>query len=180
MTQDSTATNPIQNLAKGEKLQSKNFTEQVKPRHNWREAQINDCIFLGAVLLHNNFTSCRISKSNFYYTDLKGSQFQNAEIENTQMVRAILRGCDFQNASLVGVNLKGACLCGATFTGSHAELANVQLEDICYNDDTVWPNGFEPPPSRAGGCHCDESEAQPTIQRKRRRNRAKGRRTTTN
>lgn len=149
---------------KSQETLHQDFTELNQPGHNWSKSNIEDCLFIGAILHDSNFTDSTIAKCNFYRADLSNSQFIGAEIENCQMIGARLRNSEFRNASLVAVNFRGACLCGVKFVGdvefTDAELHNVHLEDICYNDDTVWPVGIEPPASRTAGCHCDEQDSR--------------------
>ena len=70
---------------------------------------------------------------------------------NTNLSEAYLTGADLRwtklnhadltNADLSGANLRGADLSGAV-------LDEADLTDIKYNDETVFPGGFEPPDSK--------------------------------
>ena len=45
------------------------------------------------------------------------------------------------NADLSGADLRGIDLSGA-------DLSDADLTDIKYNDETIWPEDFEPPVSK--------------------------------
>ena len=76
-----------------------------------------------------------LSKTNLYYTDLSDVILSGANLSNTN-----LGGVSLRNANLTGANLSGSYLLGA-------DLAGAILDDIIYDDDTIFPNGFTPPPS---------------------------------
>jgi uncharacterized protein YjbI with pentapeptide repeats len=51
-------------------------------------------------------------------------------------------GANLSGADLEGADLKGANLAGADLTGTNLEGAN--LEGAKANEDTDWPEGFDP------------------------------------
>ena len=57
-------------------------------------------------------------------------------VTSTSCTEAILIGANLSNANVSFCNMSGAILEGADLT------------DIKYNDETIWPEGFEPPVSR--------------------------------
>jgi hypothetical protein len=69
------------------------------------------------------------------------------DLENTNLSGLNLRGADLRGAYLSGANLRGTDLSGADLNG--ADLSGAILEGIKYDDLTVWPEGFTPPPSAA-------------------------------
>jgi hypothetical protein len=56
-------------------------------------------------------------------------------------------GADLTEADLTGANLAQANLSNANLTD--AKLNDEDLTGIHYDRDTVWPDCFKPPPSRA-------------------------------
>ena len=50
-------------------------------------------------------------------------------------------GKEGKKADLEGSNLSGADLSGADLSG--ANLEDADLTNIKYNDDTIWPEGFD-------------------------------------
>ena len=53
-----------------------------------------------------------------------------------------LRGADLSWADLRGANLRGANLHGADLRG--ADLTEANLRGADHNDNTIWPEGFNP------------------------------------
>ena len=49
-------------------------------------------------------------------------------------------GTDLTGADLTHANLSGTDL-------TDADLTDASLTDVFYDEDTTWPNGFDPPPS---------------------------------
>ena len=56
--------------------------------------------------------------------------------------RANLAGADLEGAALVGANLCGADLTRANLRG--ANLTRAHLEGASADEDTIWPDGFDP------------------------------------
>ncbi len=72
------------------------------------------------------------------------------------LVGANLQGSFLINANLTGADLTGAQLQGAALNGADLSAATLPseasyLELIYYDDTTIWPEGFQPPPSNTGG-----------------------------
>jgi uncharacterized protein YjbI with pentapeptide repeats len=101
--------------------------------------------------------------------DLRDLDFQKAKFDGAVLDRADLRDCklagaSFAGASLDGANLRGAALRGATFRGARlgtasflevdlrsvdftdAQLADAQLRRATFDETTILPAGFAPPP----------------------------------
>jgi hypothetical protein len=113
-----------------------------------------------------------------HYADLRGVAF-TAPINNADLFRADLRGADFKRAPVMqGINLSGAKLVGANLEAAdlqhadlgHADLtradmtgvtvngANLRFANLTritmptchYDKQTLWPDGFTPPPHPLG------------------------------
>ena len=61
-----------------------------------------------------------------------------------------------RGARLLGVDFTEALLYGADFSG--AELDEVDLTDAAYDDETVWPLGFNP--RRRGAAHVANLDSE--------------------
>lgn len=65
-------------------------------------------------------------------------------LRNGSVSKAHLKGANLQGANLWRANLQGACLEFANLQDAH--LLGANLQGAKYNDNTVWPEGFTPPP----------------------------------
>lgn len=142
---------------------------QVRP---FRGFDLRDMNLAGLQLRGADFTEADLSGANLTGTDLV-SQAATPEASGrpaTPGVAAFLQGVNFchavltradlrysflMNANLVGADLalarlQGAALNGSDFSGATMPSDASYLEGIYYDDDTIWPEGFEPPPSNTG------------------------------
>lgn len=132
----------------------------------------------GADLWSATLSEADLRGANMRETKLTGIRAQNAHmdcIENpepatkddlcVQLIGATLWGADLRGADLSGADLTGARLNGAILGSTaydrsrlrniflrDANLTGAKLDDICYDETTVWPFGFEPPPPRDRDC----------------------------
>ena len=81
-----------------------------------------------------------LSDADLTGVDLTRAKLTFAKLHFAILTDATLTYANLTGAELTGVNLKGAKLTGVDLTGVH-------LIDIYYDDTTVWPEGFTPPPS---------------------------------
>ncbi len=77
---------------------------------------------------------------NLCHADLTG-----ADLRHSYLVNANLTGADLTSTRLQGAALNGSDLSGATMPAD-AKF----LERIYYDDNTIWPEGFQPPPAETG------------------------------
>ncbi|MCH9728623.1 MAG: pentapeptide repeat-containing protein [Actinomycetia bacterium] len=68
-----------------------------------------------------------------------------ADLRGAYLVNANLTGADLTSTKLQGAALNGSDLSGATMPADASF-----LDRIYYDDNTIWPEGFQPPPSNAG------------------------------
>jgi uncharacterized protein YjbI with pentapeptide repeats len=104
-------------------------------------AHLKDANLRGANLLGADLTRASLS-----YADLTEAGITRANLTEAQVYGADLTGADLSKSDLTRTVLNGSNLTGAKLTG--AKLENARMEDIIYDDQTVWPPGFQPPPSR--------------------------------
>lgn len=74
--------------------------------------------------------------------DLRGADLTGADLTFVNLSGAFLSDADLNGVDLNGADLRGAFLDGADLTG--ANLDGAGLNQICYTDDTGWPEGFTP------------------------------------
>lgn len=123
-------------------------------------------------LAGQNLVGLTLTGSDFAVADLSGAKLSESDASRANFARANLRGTDLARATLRGAyfgperipdagNADGADLTGADLNGAdltdadlgHAKLTGAQLNravltNVFYDDQTVWPEGFTPPPSR--------------------------------
>ena len=75
-------------------------------------------------------------------TDLKNIALLNADLRWINFEWTILRGAKLKGAKLKGANLDSADIRWADLTGTDLHKAN--LLDTKYNENTVFPKGFNP------------------------------------
>ena len=121
---------------------------------------------VGLQLEGANFRGAHFDKdSSMWDINLRNADLRDAWLLRTIMSGANLSGADLRGAfldgaSLVGADLTGADLRGASLDGTDlggadltdAELSHWGLKTVCHNDNTVWPEGFEPPNPNQRGC----------------------------
>ena len=78
------------------------------------------------------FLSVDLSDRNLRNIDLSEADLSKATLTEAVLVGANLAGANLTGADLRGANLKGANLRGANLRGAFAD------------EDTIWPEGFDP------------------------------------
>ena len=104
----------------------------------------------GADLRYANLTGADLTGAKLYGAMLDGADLTRADLTRAKLTfaylsRAKLPGADLRGADLIGAYLYGADLTGADLTG--ADPRRAVLDGIIYDDSTIWPSGFTPPPS---------------------------------
>lgn len=100
-------------------------------------SNLDNASFYGAHLNRAELLGASLQDSDFAGADLQGSNFQRANLERANLTEANLQNTDFLYAHLEGANLYWA-------TG----LTPNQLTLSYWDEHTVFPKGFEPPPMR--------------------------------
>lgn len=85
---------------------------------------------------------------------------QGVNLCHAVLTGADLRGSYLSNANLTGADLSFTRLQGAALNGTDLSKATLPsdisyLADIYYDDNTIWPEGFQPPPSAVSGNQLD-------------------------
>lgn len=79
-----------------------------------------------------------LSKSNLSGADLSGARLNWASLDGVDLSESNLREVDLHKASLGEADLSGADLREANLSGAKF------LNEITYDNDTIWPDGFDP------------------------------------
>lgn len=103
----------------------------------------------GANLYQANFECAGFREANLQGVDLREAELMDATLEDADLRDANLQGIglvkvNLSKANLSRVNLSKACLQKANLSG--ADLSGVRFDGTEYDDETVWPEGFHPPP----------------------------------
>jgi uncharacterized protein YjbI with pentapeptide repeats len=137
------------------KLVKPDFTCADLTKAKARGATLVGAVFNEAILDETDFTDTNLSGSS----DFTLAKRRNRELTGAIMERAVLRGAIMVDADLTDANLKKADLTRANLTGAvmtkadlrgadftGAVLDRVDLTGIRYDEKTVWPEKFTPPP----------------------------------
>lgn len=127
-----------------------NFNNANMSNSNFYEPSFDNSSFNGTNLSNSTFhLNTSIDGALFENTNLNGANFVNSNsMVNTQFKNSDLRnvnfgaGTGFQNTLFDGVDLRGA-----VFSDS-LDITAVSFNNILYDETTVWPSWFTPPPSR--------------------------------
>lgn len=117
------------------------------PRIDLRGAWLTGGNFQNAIMRYADLYDANLKYSNFENTDLRDADLEKADLSNsnlkkanlrranlinTNLKEADLRGADLQETILNNANLEKADLRGATLAG-----ANLNLNNACYNENTL-------------------------------------------
>jgi len=150
-------------------LATENLRGAYLPNKNLSLAKMDGALLDGATLLFGNFgfasligiSGCKADLGGSVFTearltraDLTDADLYDSDLRGVDLRDAVLRGARLTNADLTGADLRGADLrnsilirtqiCSVDLSG--ALLQGADLEAIDYDDSTIWPEGFEPPP----------------------------------
>ena len=117
-----------------------------------------------AYLREADLQGAKLENADLQGSKLEMANLEGAKLEDVNLQEASLRGANLKGAILIRANLKGADLFFAdlqeAFLGDvdlrlanlrvtifrKAKLLRVNLRGTKYDDATIWPEGFTPPP----------------------------------
>jgi uncharacterized protein YjbI with pentapeptide repeats len=118
---------------------------------------LSEADLAGADLAGADLAGADLTGADLAGADLTGADLAGADLTDVHLVEADLTGANLKAADLPGADLTDADLLGADLTDadltdadlsdadlSDAKLNDAILEDFTSDDDTVWPDGFEP------------------------------------
>jgi hypothetical protein len=98
----------------------------------------------GAYLSGADLFAADLAAADLRGADLGCAHLGSADLSGADLSRANLFGADLGWADLRGANLRGADLRRADLRG--ARLTGANLTEVVYDDETLWPGGFDPAP----------------------------------
>ena len=110
-------------------------------------AELTGADLSGADLTVADLRGADLRRANLEGANLSGANLNAADLERANLNRADLTGANLWYAWLTGAWLKGADLEGANLEGARlarALLTEADLTAARANDDTIWPDGFDP------------------------------------
>lgn len=96
----------------------------------------------GAFLSGADLFAADLATADLRGADLGSAHLGSADLSGADLSRANLFGTDLGWAELRGANLRGADLRRADLRG--ARLSGADLTEAVYDDETLWPEGFDP------------------------------------
>ena len=123
----------------GERRQTiQRYREEIEDYLGWNEKEATYRI-VGNIRRLNRESVSDIALSQAYLQGAKlgGADLHKADLWGANLHGAILLATDLCEADLIGANLRGANLHGAGLRGA-------KLGGARYNDETIWPDGFDP------------------------------------
>jgi uncharacterized protein YjbI with pentapeptide repeats len=111
---------------------------------NLGKAILTETCLSGSILTDANLTGAKLRRAYLRRADLAFAKLSRACLN-----KADLYGANLQKSSLGWANLRDADLRDADLRGAdlrRAKLRGANLEGVVYDNRTVWPKGFAPPP----------------------------------
>lgn len=109
-------------------------------RADMREANLRYVRFSAGKFRGTDFRGADLQSTNFDRARLEDANFAGTTLRSTRLRRGRLTGANFRGARLIGVDLRAANL-------TAADLTDTEFVNVRWDDDTIWPDGFTPPPS---------------------------------
>ncbi|MEW1739764.1 pentapeptide repeat-containing protein [Nocardia beijingensis] len=116
---------------------------------NLTGADLRGANLTNANLTEANLTGVIAFNADLSGADLTGVNLTSANLYGANLGDANLSGANLSGAGLYGVNLTGAGLRNTNLSGADLKATNLSGADLTgtiYNDNTLWPEGFVPPP----------------------------------
>lgn len=108
---------------------------------------MRDSDLSGMVLQYRNLSSADFSNSKLCDGNLQGSNLQDASFEKADLSEVQFHAADLRKANLRGAKLKPARFSSARLEGTDftdAVFTDPNLSRATFDDNTKWPEGFEP------------------------------------
>ena len=107
-----------------------------------RNKNIKEISFIKSNLDKVDFKNCKLEKCDFWEANLYHTNFNNSRLKNCIFTDTDLRKTFFLNSILIDSNLSHTNLKGVNFQS--AQFTNVNLRDAIFDNQTKWPNNFNP------------------------------------
>ncbi|MBA4024434.1 MAG: hypothetical protein C0482_18950 [Gordonia sp.] len=129
----------LQTNLEGANLAYADLTEVVAIGVNLKGADLTGAV-LRSVVINNELARSPAPGQPVVLTELTGARAPRADFSRTALFDVSLAGIDLTDATFVDATFIGVDLTGADLTGA-------DFEGVSYDEETVWPAGFTPPPS---------------------------------
>jgi len=131
------------------KLNGANLSETLIDNANLRNCNFKSTVWRNASIARSDLAS-----SNFYDANLTEAKFISCQMHGVNLIKAKLIGAEFLEVWLVNADMRAAVMRGldphvTTLTEMqdrevvNAKLTLVSLQNAQYNNDTIWPDGFD-------------------------------------
>ncbi len=139
--------NPIVRLH-GANLRGIDLSELRLPGINLRGVDLREANLAGTNLEYSDISSAKLNKATLSAANLRNTNLWLADLSQTNLRSSTLEQANLQQAKLEKsnlqfANLKQSDLEAANLSGANLETATMQ--QVRYNEATVWPDGFVPP-----------------------------------
>ncbi len=129
-----------------------NFSRAILDRARLINADLSECYFdetslRGALLIGSGIRGSLFAEAKLDDAMMQQVDGVDATFDRASLTAANLNGARLRGASFVGANLKGASLQAAQLHGVNfrdAVLEGASLHAAGYDDETRWPDGFDP------------------------------------
>lgn len=102
------------------------------------------------------FQATKLSDANLAGTRLTGATFLQSDMSGASLVNATLNDSSLDQTDLSNADLSGTSLYGATL--NDVILTGVQLDKVCSDETTQWPEGIVPPQPKSPTGECAQGE----------------------
>lgn len=137
------------------RMSSRAWSETTGPRTDLSgailtEANLTDAVVSGSDLQGTNLQGAILTRTDFLMSNLSGASLSKATLWSTRFESADLSGADLSDSELRRAIFTCANLDGANLAGALVD--DLVLDAVIYDGNTVWPEGFHPPPTDRQGC----------------------------
>jgi hypothetical protein len=96
----------------------------------------------GSNMSGSNMSGSDMSGSNMSGSDMSGSDMSGSDMSGSDMSGSNMSGSDMSGSNMSGADLSGADLSGADLSG--ADLSGAGGKGVKWDENTIWPEGFNP------------------------------------
>lgn len=135
-------------------LRGSNLSEANLEGANLEGALLGGCNLSRANLSRANLSvaflggGANLSEAILHEADLREASLNGANLRDTVLDEANLRKADLHMANLTGTSVRQADLGGSNLSGAYlitrASLSDANLSNATYDENTVWPEDFDP------------------------------------
>ena len=133
-----------------------NFTGADLSRADLSSSLLNGGVFTRATMAESDMRAVEARRVSFAEADLSGADFSKALLAEVSLAETNLTGTRLTDATIAATDLRAVDL------SASVDLETAQLVEVCHDQATRWPEGFEPP---ASDCLPSDSAASTALPR---------------